>query len=483
MDSEIYKKTHKRIRELNQFDAEGSDPMFDLTLGNAEAWSFPVDTRFIDETGTVISPVPTDKGTLRVTADQLAILGTNRKIPASHLPSYISYVETKDGTIEDYDPSVAGDISKVYLDKTTGTFYRYIIKDNGTTGYYPITNNLTMVDGAGTVVTDARSPSNPKDTRKIDIALSIEPQETYSNVLGITDTNQLTHGLSGVTADSYPTTDPPQTVGFGSTIIVPVFTVNSTGHVTGATNATVTIPSTGIDDNGTAGLATVGTTVTSIGPTNDPGHASAGVSAVNHVHNASALEITGFPVGAGYKYDMSGNVTIDFNQMLGSTIATAVLPNTAPTGGKYILKANSNQQARWVNTDDFFVTTSISNATSGVIDIDNTDSGILSWSGLAANRLYLLTLEIGYRIVNPPVSGSPVNLPTIDTISLRLNGANHTARSFNVNSARCPVSTGMYYEYFSIPFIPTGTTVTLHMSADQGVFGISASGRIVSVGL
>ena len=65
MDSEIYKKTHKRIRELNQFDAEGSDPMFDLTLGNAEAWSFPVDTRFIDETGAAISPVPTDKGTLR----------------------------------------------------------------------------------------------------------------------------------------------------------------------------------------------------------------------------------------------------------------------------------------------------------------------------------------------------------------------------------------------------------------------------------
>ena len=214
MDSEIYKKTHKRIRELNQFDAEGSDPMFDLTLGNAEAWSFPVDTRFIDETGAAISPVPTDKGTLRVTADQLAILGTNRKIPASHLPSYISYVETKDDTIAPYDPSVDGDISKVYLDKTTGTFYRYIIKDNGTTGYYPITNNLTMVDGAGTVVTDARSPSNPKDTRKIDIALGT-PLGTYPNVLGITQTDQLVHGLSGATAGSYPN-DPPQTVGFGS---------------------------------------------------------------------------------------------------------------------------------------------------------------------------------------------------------------------------------------------------------------------------
>lgn len=481
MDSEIYKKTHKRIRELNQFDAEGSDPMFDLSLGNAEAWSFPVDTRFIDETGAAISPVPTDKGTLRVTADQLAILGTNRKIPASHLPSYISYVETKDGTIEDYDPSVDGDISKVYLDKATGTFYRYIIKDNGTTGYYPITNNLTMVDGAGTVVTDARSPSNPKDTRKIDIALGT-PLGTYSNVLGITQTDQLVHGLSGATAGSYPN-DPPQTVGFGSTINVPVFTVNSTGHVTGATNATVTIPSTGIDDNGTPGIATIGASATSIGASNSPGHASAGVSAVDHVHDAADLVITNFPVGSPYTYDMSGNVTIDFNQMLGSTIATAVLPNTAPTGGKYILKANSNQQARWVNTDDFFVTTSISNATNGVIDIGNSDSGILSWSGLVANRLYLLTLEIGYRIVNPPGSGSPVNLPTIDTISLRLNGANHTTRSFNVNSARCPVSSGMYYEYFSIPFIPTGTTVTLHMSADQGVFGISASGRIVSVGL
>ena len=481
MDSEIYKKTHKRIRELNQFDAEGSDPMFDLTLGNAEAWSFPVDTRFIDETGAAISPVPADKGTLRVTADQLAILGTNRKIPASHLPSYISYVETKDDTIEDYDPSVDGDISKVYLDKTTGTFYRYIIKDNGTTGYYPITNNLTMVDGAGTVVTDARSPSNPKDTRKIDIALGT-PLGTYPNVLGITQTDQLVHGLSGATAGSYPN-DPPQTVGFGSTINVPVFTVNSTGHVTGATNATVTIPSTGIDDNGTPGIATIGASATSIGASNSPGHASAGVSAVDHVHDAADLVITNFPVGSPYTYDMSGNVTIDFNQMLGSTIATAVLPNTAPTGGKYILKANSNQQARWVNTDDFFVTTSISNATSGVTDIDNTDRGILSWSGLVANRLYLLTLEIGYRIVNPPVSGSPVNLPTIDTISLQLNGANHTTRSFNVNSARCPVSSGMYYEYFSIPFIPTGTTVTLHMSADQGVFGISASGRIVSVGL
>ena len=480
MDSEVYKKTHKRIRELNQFDAEGSDPLYDLVLGNASVWNFPADTRYLDESGAAISPVPTDNGTLRITADKLVVLGTNGKVPAVHLPSYISYIDTKAGTIPDYDPSVEGDVSKVYLDRTTGTFYRYIIKDNGTSGYYPIANNLTMTDGEGTVVTDARSPSSPKDTRKIDIALGT-PIGTYQNTLGITQSGQLVHGVSGVSAGSYPG-DQPQSVNFGDTFTVPVFTVNSTGHVTGVTTASVTVPSTGIDDSGTAGLATVGTTVTSIGSTNDPGHASAGVSAVNHVHNAATLGITNFPVGSSYTYDMSGNVSMDFNQMLGSTSATSVLPNTSPSNGTYVLKANASQQARWVSKNDFFATASISNATSSVSNIDNTDPGILSWSGLVAGRLYLVNLEIGYRIVNPLVSGSADHLPTVYTLSMYLAGANYTARSFNVNASRCPVSSGMHYEYFSIPFVPTGTTVTLHMSADDNVFGISASGRIVSVG-
>ena len=479
MDSEVYKKTHKRIRELNQFDAEGSDPLYDLVLGNASVWNFPADTRFLDESGAEISPVPTDNGTLRITADKLVVLGPNGKVPAAKLPSYISYVGR---AVPLVDPSTPGDVGTVYYvdDGAIRTYYRYIVKDGGTSGYYPIANNLKLADGEGTVVTDARSPSSPKDTRKIDIALGT-PIGTYQNTLGITQSGQLVHGVSGVSAGSYPG-DQPQSVNFGDTFTVPVFTVNSTGHVTGVTTASVTVPSTGIDDSGTAGLATVGTTVTSIGSTNDPGHASAGVSAVDHVHDAADLVITNFPVGSPYTYDMSGNVTIDFNQMLGSTNAASVLPNAAPSNGTYVLKANASQQARWVSKNDFFATASISNATSSVSNIDNTDPGILSWSGLVAGRLYLVNLEIGYRIVNPLVSGSADHLPTVYTLSMYLDGANYTARSFNVNAARCPVSTGMHYEYFSIPFVPTGTTVTLHMSADDNVFGISASGRIVSVG-
>jgi len=390
--------TDERIREL---DPLSTDELTKVIRSATEAakWTVPLD--HTPATG------ETDKGTLQIPVSRLGILTASRLVPQSMLPNQVSeikfgdmdtsgttWVFTETSTGNKYaapDPSqvsgaTAPDIDTVYIDNSPSTEYnqyRFVEAASPTTTdvglFVPIPSDLIMVDGKGTTVTDNKSDY----TRKIDVVIGTPSQEPASgtNMLFVNSNNQLVHSTTGA-AGSYGSAATP---GFGQTFNVPSFTVNSTGHITGAEYKTVKIPDTAAT-SGTQGLVRIGTTAEDIKTSSSGGTpATSGgyvlVSAADHTHKAYLLTLSNNNVSGGTKYRGTSDVTYDFTNVLKCT-----LPTSAPTASTNVLTYDGTKAA-WADMETLMVprlatvTGSISGSTVTYTASDNGNGLSISVSG------------------------------------------------------------------------------------------------------
>ena len=457
MNQKSYLKTHKRISDLNPFTAESGDPVHELLVrdsGNTEGaylWSAALD-----------SETSSADDTLRLGCERMAFLTPGGKVPARNLPSYISYLRG----VDSYEnPAHPESIDYVYKSTAGGhiTYYRWY-EDADTPAnskYIPIANNLELVDGNGTIVDD--NPGAGVYTRKISLKIG-EPSVTdASQPLKLTD-NALTHSVTGVSAGTYPAS-PNTAPGFGGEVKVPVFDVNSTGHVTSvndsAQTARVTIPSTAAD-NSARGLVKIGTSATSVSGADNPGTYTptpggyVEVSAYDHTHDASKLTLKNLPhtvngqVSYGdIDYDMTSGVTVDMRDVLHASV-----PSASPGGADCIFNAPTASTTAWDSVADYWPDNRV--YTSGTTEVDAQAKPIGTLAGLVSGKPALVTLNAKISIYASPDAGEPRNLPDYYTATFSLCGVSRTVAvpAHYSRSMAYPVSISMIV-------IPSGTSASM----------------------
>ena len=441
MNQESYLKTHKRISELNPFTAESGDPVHELLVRDsgitegAYLWSAALD-----------SETSSADDTLRLGCERMAFLTPGGKVPARNLPSYISYIRG----VDSYEnPAHPESIDYVYKSTAGGhiTYYRWY-EDADTPAnskYIPIANNLELVDGDGTRVVD--NPGDGIYTRKVSIEIG-EPAPAEQNpkrgsatsVLQVqTSRGALVHTTSGVPAGTYPAS-PNTAPGFGGVVKVPVFDVNSTGHVTSvndsAQTAKVTIPSTAADssdpNNLVQGLVKVGTSASSISGTDDPGTYAptpggyVEVSAYDHTHDASTLTLKNLPHTvngqvsyADIDYDMASDVTVSMGDVLHASV-----PSASPGGADCIFDAPTTSTTAWDSVSDYWPDNMV--YTSGTTEVDAQAKPIGTLSDIPVGKPVLITLNAEISIYAAPDAGSVRNLPDLYTATFTMCGVSRT---------------------------------------------------------
>jgi len=440
MDPIIYKKTHKRIRELNEFTSAQGDPIASLVCSSeATNWSAVIDG---------IDNIADMDDSFRLPLNRLLLLSPNRKIPAALLPSCLSYqdrVVTKQYVSGSNDPREAlpapgdsdyGNMDVVY--KVTGipgnepdALYRFALTDRLSYQYWyevyhPLSSNLKFKNGDGTLVSDNINPSTGMYSRQIDVNIG-DPQPHTANILELYDESsivKLAHSLSSnVTRErTSPDTTWPSSaddVDFGSRFYIPFIEVDavsssaSTGHVENLIAVGMKFPSTAATTDLSTerpGLIKIGTDIQPIGSqiqagttSTDSEHPYIEVAAADHVHTMSSIEFDHANVLASpIIYNGVVQVEYDFNNILKATLPAAVSSND------YLIlvsQASSNQWGTaWKSADDAFPpdtqkptsepsVRAVMDGSSNYVDIQTIPS-------LTAEQLYLVTAQINVMVVN-----------------------------------------------------------------------------------
>lgn len=449
MDPQIYKKTHKRIRELNGLSDSEIDPLVNSVSPEiTEPWYFAADS---DEGGTA-----------GIEASRVLILGPQRRVPAENMLSAISYLSPDGTAVVAVDtlaqlPAV-GSIDKIYrIDHEPGcpVFYvRWVDRDLEDPPYSPryawVATNVPLVHGDGTVISDVVVRTGlPYATRAVDINIGA-PAARDTNILRFSH-QRLVHSKSGV-GDSGASAPGAQTIAtFGDAIKVPEYEVDSTGHVKNLTYSEVTMPDTpaSTDD---AGLVMVGQTSdikqigssASIGTANTDGYML--MAPADHVHTASKLIFTNIPVSGRerFEYQMSDEKVLDMRDL---HIYPATNNPNAIDANMMLTKVAVNV-SQW-KSDRTAIATNTYSGSTGYHDIpvDGTSAVMSHISNIAEPGIYLATAELGVFIGMAPVSGTPVNVPFEYACELNMTGDPIT-RKFNFSGTHGipTMISGEYYD-------------------------------------
>lgn len=427
MDTEVYKKTHKRIRELTPAgDPEYPDPLaVMMTNRERKHWYAAIDSGIPDEEEAVLGD-----DTWSIPCDRLLMVGSGRMVPASNLPSYISYVKTADiySSVEQL-PST-GDIQYVYVVREEGSssnrYYRWV-KNDGTDGYVSIPYNLILSDGDGILAVDL----NGEYERKFDIDLGT-PSAHDDNILALTG-NKLVHTMSGVVngvSDTKTMPDAQQVTvpGFGDSFYVPRYTVDSTGHVRVIDKDTVTVPKTPAT-SASPGLLKIGSLsdIKPIASSCALGSAASGgytlVAPADHKHSASTLTFTNLPTASTITYNMVSDVTIDMKDTI-----RALPPGNQPQSDEMILNttapSGNDMTTAWTSVDDFFNKVSYTiNAGNSYIINDGTE---LRHLDIKADCLLLVSADVKVSLTEGLGSALVNNVPYDYTCDLYIGDVKHT---------------------------------------------------------
>lgn len=449
MDPQIYKKTHKRIRELNGLSDSEIDPLVTSVSPEITApWYFAADSA--------------EGGTAGIEASRVLILGPQRRVPAENMLSAISYLPPDGTAVVAVDtlaqlPAV-GSIDKIYrIDHEPGcsVFYvRWVDRDSEDPPYIPryawVATNVPLVQGDGTVISDVVVRAGlPYATRAVDINIGA-PAARDSDILRFSY-QRLVHSKSGV-GDSGASAPGTQTIAtFGDTIKVPEYEVDSTGHVKNLTYSEVTMPDTPAStaDDGlvmvgqTSDIKQIGSSA-SIGTANTDGYML--MAPADHIHTASKLIFTNIPVSGSERleYQMSTEKTLnmlDLHIYPATNNLSAIDPNMMLTK----VAANASQ---W-QSDRTAISTNTYSGTTGYneIPVDGTSAVMSHISNIAEPGIYLATAELGVFIGMAPVSGTPVNVPFEYACELNMTGDPIT-RKFNFSGTHGipTMISGEYYD-------------------------------------
>lgn len=527
MDPIIYKKTHKRIRELNEFTATQGDPIASLVCSSeATKWGAVIDG--IDDTADM-------DDSFRLPLNRLLLLSPNRKIPAALLPSCLSYqgsVVTKQYVSGSNDPREAlpapGDPDYGNMDvayKVTGipgnepdALYRFAL-----TGhleywyevYHPLSSNLKFKNGDGTLVSDNINPSTGMYSRQIDVNVG-NPQPHIANILELYDessTVKLAHSLSSnVTSESTsPDTTWPSSaddVDFGSRFYIPSIEVDavsssaSTGHVENLIAVGMAFPSTAATTDSSTerpGLIKIGTDIQPIGSQIQAGTTGTDsarpyieAAAADHVHTMSSIEFDHANVPESpLIYNGVDQVEYDFNNILKAT-----LPGEASSNDYLILVSQgiSNQwrTTAWKSADYAFPADTqkptsepsaraTMNGSETYVDIQNIPN-------LTAGQLYLVTAQINVTVVNGSGNLPAGPVPTMLELWLKLGNAG-VVKKVNIPGT-------WTYSGYNLPWTGTvswivklasgQTSLTLQgampatSSAYQNIFGVQCTSLVAT---
>lgn len=465
MDSKVYKKTHRRIRDLNGFAAESGDPLHFMFGPERAKWCIPVDSAN-DDGSTGIND------SRRIPLDRVMLLAQNRLVPGINLPSYISRI----GECETYtsygDLPGQGNIDTVYqvIKDGISTFYRWIEDaDNDTAAYVPIRNNYVVVDGEGDVVVD----SGADYTREIDVVIG-NPSARRQHILAVVS-GKLVHTKSGVgdSAVSKPTQSAVTT--FGDTFTVPGFTVDSSGHVTSLSESTVTMPSTAASPNA-PGLTRVGSLsdMHGVGTANAAGSASSGgyllMAPADHAHSAAVLTFTNLPTG-NVTYQMNSAATLDMKDTIGALPPANAQPSLAE--GMFLAATVQSGQdapsAYWTGAGQYFQQS-----------LNASAAGSPDRVSVKPDTVYLVSADVVLTVVNPLGASATVSdIPNIYECVFSFNDSLSVSRKVLVPG----------YTAYSLPFRTTisclvktaGSQTVLVMSSqiDDNVFSVNCT-RLVA---
>ena len=462
MDEQTFDRTHKRIVQLN---AAGEE-LTELTVPASSAkWTAVVDNTDIG-TG----------ATKRIPGDRLVILGTDRKIPAGLLPSYITSVDA----VAALDRSVRpGNINTVYYE-TVGTacnYYRWVenTDDQSKSDYVPIANGLKVVDGDGTVVTDVlpQGAGRPH-SRKVDVALGTPSARTLvSEPVLLVSGGKVVHAGSK-NSGTFPgaQADP---LGFGGKVKVSTHTADIAGHVFESSVSEVTVPATDAD-NGTPGLVKVNAaagTVASIGSSASAGSSSL-MAAADHVHTPGGkLTLYNLPHGnpvtyADIEYDLTAPVSVDCDDILHARLPSGDASSSAsdPRGTEpAFLCADSTSASAWKSQHAWFTDTVVEGTSTGW---KTSGQQVSTATVPASGLLYEAVLSLQVKIVNPVGQAQAVaNLPGVYSFTVAFGGSVY--RKFNLPASYLYGNGLVPVEVNLCALMKTsGTTVAVTVTEDSG---------------
>lgn len=504
----------KRISQLTQLSTADVTKLI-TSRTEAKKWHIVADYR------KPAGSSDADKGSKNIPVDRLGLLtATTGIVPASMLPSYISHMYTGRMTVNngkwtftytevDEDthaevthtcvcpgPAGAGEempkIDYVYANQVGDDFqqYRYVPSSGygtaqETGNFVPIPSDLMVIDGRGIKVTD----NHGAYTRRFDVNIGTPASKASGNanplqIVTQDSKDKLVHCNSGATAGTYPngqTTTPS----FGGTFKVPTVTVDDTGHVTGVSDTSITVPSTEARA-AVAGLVKVGTTSTAIAAQADPGTVAPSggyvlVAAADHRHNAYTLTLKNNGTGADVKYDGSADVEYDVRNVL-----QAALPTVQPAAGQILVsEAGSGTglgawKAVWkdstavVNPEYVFFSVggtvggnlTVSNKTSLVLDATASATSI-SLGGLRSGKTYVVSYGLALQ------AGSAGS--SLVTYTLSAGGASAT-HVLDESVTGIP-----NYVNGTLMFTASASTATLTGSRDGSATWTYASGSTIQV--
>lgn len=462
MDPIVYEKTHRRMRDLNDFpEIPGVDPLGSLvSSGESGRWRFALDKK----AGATGNP-PSD--TYSVPVSRLMLLSQNRKVPAAFLPSALSYA----GKVQHPPTEVTGnddprkllpkpgddgygDMSIIYRVVHTDNdqpdeYYRYAYTDTMPITqwyevYHSLPSGLKFVDGAGTLVKDTISPSSGLYRRQVDLNIGT-PAAHAANVLALTAGKLVHTKMSNTPASS---TVPSETASssFGGKFLVPKVTVDSatqsvsTGHVDGLAEYSLYFPDTGSDYQ-TPGLVLIGSDadIKPIGSANQAGtttvdqqHPYIRVAPADHTHKMFKLKFINTGSGAVEYTGASPGESYDFNDVL-----KASFPAQVAGGGTYVLVStgtttvdSQNVVTQWGTTawktvDTMFPTETYSAASSGRVTVPPSGGVQLCTIGsqgayLTSGNIYFVTVNLNVLMVNGAGTAPLGPVPTLHNLTLTL---------------------------------------------------------------
>ena len=450
MDPIIYKKTHKRIRELNAFTAPQGDPIGSLVCSSeAKNWRAVFDDEEVGDDGLSYG----------IAINRLLMLSPNRKVPAAFLPSSIS---SSDGRIHTYqytagstDPREClpqpgttdyGDMDIIYKVDMSGEghpdiFYRYALTAEMTIqywyeAYHPLSSNLRFANGEGTLVHDNIDSSTGMYSRQLDVNIG-HPVARVGNILTISD-HKLDHTLSTNVSSTVTVPDISawparvEDADFGDSIYIPTLTVDtpmpgrSTGHVETIVASEVVFPSTAAVGS-TVGVIKIGadSDIKPIGTSNSAGTTSTSSSrpyliaaASNHVHSMRKLTFTNTNASSStIEYNGSADKSYNFNDILKATLPA----QPATTNDQLILISTSSSATAWKTADYAFPTESF-NGSGSRITLGGTDSTLCTVSGLTAGYIYLVTVQLDVKVAAGVGSAAVGPVPTTHELLLTVGG-------------------------------------------------------------
>ena len=433
MDPLVYAKTHTRIRDLREFEADQGDPLGAIvSTDEAKRWRTVFDNEEYENQGLSYG----------IPLDRVLILSQNRKVPAAYLPSYVAFI----GGIVDggtYIPNSAdprlflprpgdpdyGNMNLIYKVKRSGVgepdiFYRYIYLDPATISdwyevYHSIPVNMKFINGNGTLVSDIIDPSTGTYSRRIDVNVGA-PSAHSSNILALSG-GTLVHTLSSSTSQPGSTT--AQTPAFGGTFSVPRVTldtvtpVSTAGHVDSMSDSEMTFPSS-TATTGSAGLLTIGTNIRPIGYTSAGTTGSPVAAAADHVHSMAMLEFEhdGFTL---LRYNGTTNLDFDFREILKASLPAAA----AATPDTYVLVSNgatTNNQygsTEWKPSDYMFAS-EFGSAAGTRTALNEQIAQLCTLSGITAGGLYMVNVDVNVQVTAG--AGGPVT--SVRTLRLIVGG-------------------------------------------------------------